>query len=109
MPPAHRGAACLQGSQAIKVLLNRIDYWLAPLSQPVNSGCAVSGDPLPRASGCLPWARAPLPCPSPRTPLLWCSEAVILCSWRGLEGLLPASHGGLVGGLTPTPTKQAKA
>lgn len=60
-PQAHTGAACLQGSQAIEVLLNEMDYWLAPLSQPVTSGRAVSGNAASGRSAYLPGAEVPLP------------------------------------------------
>lgn len=60
MPQAHRDACCLLGSWAGRVLLNGIDYWLAPVTVRYLWLQSV-GTQLPGVSVCLPWTRVPLP------------------------------------------------
>lgn len=108
-PSGPRGCLLFTGLPGSQGLLNGIDYWLAPLSQPVTSDCAVSADPASRSVCLPPWDQgaSAWPClPPPPT---------VLCSGAGLHAHHLPVMGGSVGSerrssrLSPAPTKLTEA
>lgn len=104
-----RRSPLFTGLPGSRGLLNGVDYWLTPRSQPVTSDCAVSAGPASRSVCLPPWDQGasawPWPSPLPTG----------LCSGEGLHAHHALVLGSSVGSecrsscLSPAPTKLTEA